>query len=108
MKQLKSYTAYVSSKGELAIITPFLSASDPFIPTAYYDGGKHVLFRKNTKEEYILDYLDERACEILKITDEILIVESDVEKDIVYQQYPVRVEHMLNKLTLQLEVSSEN
>ncbi len=108
MKQLKSYTAYVSDKGELAIITPFLSSDSSFIPTAYYDGGKHVLFRKNSKEEYILDYLDETACEILKLTDEILIVEADIEKDVVYQQYPVRVEHVLNKLNLRLEVSAEN
>ena len=107
MKQLKSYTAYITDKGELAIIVPFLSSDNSFIPTAYYDGGRHVLFRKNTKEEYILDYLNETACEVLKFTDEILVVEADIKKDIVYQQYPVRVEHVLNKLDIQLEVSTE-
>ena len=107
MKQLKSYIAYLAEDGALAIITPFLSSNEPSTPEVYYDGGKHVLFKKNKEEEFIFDYLNNLACIALKKNDEILVVEADVEKDIVYRQYPVKVNLLSDSLNLPLEVSAE-
>ena len=91
MEQMKSYTTFLTEKGDLVIVIPFIENSQAQSAKILYDGNEHALFYRRPEEVIILDYLNEAAQIVLRQAGKILMFEVDIEKQSIINDYFVPV-----------------
>lgn len=91
MEQMKSYTTFLTEKGDLVIVIPFIKNSQALNAKILYDGKEHALFYRRPEEVIILDYLNEAAQIVLRQAGKILMFEVDIDKQSIINDYFVPV-----------------
>lgn len=107
MRQMKSYTCFLTEKGDVVVVIPFMGTNKPNRSKLLYAGGEHAVFYKTAKEEVILDYINEIIQPILKETKRVLLFEVDVTKQKIMQSYFVPVKHVEKLPDFSLELKAE-
>ena len=91
IKQMKRYTTFLTEKGDLVIVIPFVEGSEPKHPKILYDGKEHALFYRRPNETVVLDYLNDAAVVVLKQAGKVLLFEVDLKSQTVVTNYFVPV-----------------
>ena len=91
MQQMKSYTTFLTEKGDLVIVIPFIKNSQALNAKILYDGKEHALFYRRPEEVIVLDYLNEVAQIVLCQAGKILMFEVDIESQKIISDYFVPV-----------------
>ena len=91
MKQMKSYTTFLTEKGDLVVVIPFIQDSQTSNSKILYDGKEHALFYRRPEEVIILDYLNEAAQIVLRQAGRIIMFEVDLDKQSIINDYFVPV-----------------
>jgi hypothetical protein len=109
MKQMQSYTTFLTEKGDLVIVIPFISNSSAIGAKILYDGKEHALFFRRPNEVIVLDYLNEAAQIVLKQAGKVLLFEVDINKQSIVTDYfvPVIITEKLPNIELSETIPNE-
>ena len=108
MQQMEKYSCFLTEKGDVVVVIPFLGTEKPQNPKVLYAKGEHALFYKAKKEAVILDYLNEMIRPFLNIASRILLFEVNLETQEIVNDYFVPVEHVKKLPDFSLELKVEN
>ena len=105
MQQIKSYSCFLTEKGDIVVVIPFIGREKPTQAELLYAGGEHAVFRKALKQEVILDYVNNVIQPILKKAERVLLFEVDITQQKIIQDYFVPVKHVdkLPEFSFELE-----
>lgn len=87
MKQMESYTAFLTENADLVIVIPLVAQTQADQPKILYDGKEHALFYRRPDDVIILDYLNEIARAAMMQSSRILIFEIDEKKQTIVSDY---------------------
>ena len=92
MEHARSYQVIISSDNKVVfLIKP--QDGEVLRPYIVYDGSDHAFLYRHPRHVLLLDFLDAKIIPYLKNANEAIIIEADQEKDIVYQDYTVKIKH---------------
>ena len=106
MQQMEKYSCFLTEKGDVVVVIPFLGKGKPQNPKVLYACGEHALFYKTKKEVAILDYLNALVRPFLNTASRILLFEVNLKTQEIVNDYFVPVEHVkkLPDFSLELKV----
>ena len=107
MQQMKLYTCYLTEKGDIVVVIPFINGEKTEQAKLFYAGGEHAIFCKTSKQKIILDYLNTLIRPVLKKADKVLLFEMDITTQKIVRDYFVPVEHLdkLPEFSLELKAN---
>lgn len=93
MQHARSYQVIISSDDKVVFLIKPQEGEiqNPYI--VYDDNSDHAFLYRHPRHVLLLDYLDSKVIPYLKKASEAVVIEADQEKDIVYQDYTVRIKH---------------
>ena len=56
MQQMGKYSCFLTEKGDVVVVIPFMGQGGPKNPKIMYDNGEHAVFYKTKTVSVILDY----------------------------------------------------
>ena len=104
MEQMKKYSCFLTEKGDVVVVIPFLDKKEPENPKILYAGAEHALFYKTEREPVILDYLNEVVRPFLAKATRVLLFEVNLETQDIVKDYFVPVSHVKKLPPFSLEV----
>lgn len=108
MEQMKKYSCFLTEKGDVVVVIPFMGNNEPKNPKIIYANGEHALYYKTEKESVILDYLNELVRPFLNEAERVLLFEVNLETQEIVRDYFVPVTHVkqLPPFSLELKVGT--
>ena len=106
IKQMKKYSCFLTEKGDVIVVIPFIGNDAPQNPKILYANREHALFYKTETEIVILDYINEAIQPFLAKASRVLLFEVNLETQDIVRDYFVPVEHTTQLPPFSLEMQT--